>query len=130
MSFKFDTKEKFTVIKPEESHFTANMADQLTSLLQEQMHKTPPHVILNFERVTEMDPNALDILVDSCIPFRRALHSLVVCCLQPHPYALADAADVLETLNYAPTESEAWDIVQMEEMEREFLADDENNEIQ
>jgi hypothetical protein len=27
---------------------------------------------------------------------------------------------MLETLNYTPTESEAWDIVQMEEIEREL----------
>ena len=30
----------------------------------------------------------------------------------------------LEQLNVTPTESEAWDIVQMEEIERELLDDD------
>ena len=28
--------------------------------------------------------------------------------------------NLLETINYTPTESEAWDIVQMEEIEREL----------
>jgi hypothetical protein len=29
--------------------------------------------------------------------------------------------ELLELMNVTPTESEAWDIVQMEEIEREFL---------
>jgi hypothetical protein len=32
-----------------------------------------------------------------------------------------DKLELLEVLNVTPTESEAWDIVQMEEIEREFL---------
>jgi hypothetical protein len=32
-----------------------------------------------------------------------------------------DNNDLLEILNVTPTESEAWDIVQMEEIEREYL---------
>ena len=32
-----------------------------------------------------------------------------------------DTNDLLEILNITPTESEAWDIVQMEEIEREYL---------
>jgi hypothetical protein len=32
-------------------------------------------------------------------------------------------ANLLEKINYTPTESEAWDIVQMEEIERELDTD-------
>jgi hypothetical protein len=32
-----------------------------------------------------------------------------------------DQNDLLEMMNITPTQSEAWDIVQMEEIEREFL---------
>jgi len=40
------------------------------------------------------------------------------------PVALAlDHDNLLELLNTTPTESEAWDIVQMEEIERELLGD-------
>ena len=31
--------------------------------------------------------------------------------------------NLLEMLNVTPTQSEAWDIVQMEELEREFLSE-------
>ena len=33
----------------------------------------------------------------------------------------------LESMNVTPTESEAWDIVQMEEIERELMKDFDNN---
>ena len=36
---------------------------------------------------------------------------------------MLDAAELLEIMNVTPTESEAWDIVQMEEIERELLSD-------
>jgi len=37
-----------------------------------------------------------------------------------------DKNELLEVMNVTPTESEAWDIVQMEEIEREFLDGDGN----
>jgi hypothetical protein len=36
-----------------------------------------------------------------------------------------DKTDLLELMNVTPTESEAYDILQMEEIERELLGDDE-----
>jgi hypothetical protein len=36
-----------------------------------------------------------------------------------------DKWELLELLNITPTESEAWDIVQMEEIERELLGGEE-----
>jgi hypothetical protein len=35
-----------------------------------------------------------------------------------------DKIEVLDLLNYTPTETEAWDIVQMEEIERELFEDE------
>jgi hypothetical protein len=37
-----------------------------------------------------------------------------------------DSKDLLELMNVTPTESEAYDIVQMEEIERELLGDEED----
>jgi hypothetical protein len=36
--------------------------------------------------------------------------------------------ELLELFNVTPTESEAWDIVQMEEIEREFMDEEETGE--
>jgi hypothetical protein len=42
--------------------------------------------------------------------------------------AALDKTGLLEIMNVTPTESEAWDIIQMEEIERELM-DDDNPEI-
>jgi molybdenum cofactor biosynthesis enzyme MoaA len=51
-------------------------------------------------------------------------NSFVICNL--HEVVEKNLADIelLELMNVTPTESEAWDIVQMEEIERELLSDD------
>jgi len=41
--------------------------------------------------------------------------------MQPLVEETFDKEELLELLNCTPTESEAWDIVQMEEIERELL---------
>jgi hypothetical protein len=46
---------------------------------------------------------------------------MVFCNLADDVSDFLDENDLLEILNITPTESEAWDIVQMEEIEREFL---------
>jgi anti-anti-sigma regulatory factor len=51
--------------------------------------------------------------------------SFVICNLHPAIEALLDQLELLELMNITPTESEAWDIVQMEEIERELLGDSE-----
>jgi hypothetical protein len=43
-----------------------------------------------------------------------------VCEILPELKNILDNSGLLEQLNYTPTESEAMDIVQMEEIEREF----------
>ncbi len=46
--------------------------------------------------------------------------SFVICCMQKQVEKALDDAELLELLNIAPTESEAWDILHMEEIEREL----------
>jgi hypothetical protein len=41
--------------------------------------------------------------------------------MQPGVKALFKEEGLLDLINHTPTESEAWDIVQMEEIERELL---------
>ena len=48
----------------------------------------------------------------------------MICGLQPATEQFLDDKGVLEMLNVTPSESEAWDIVQMEEIERELLDSD------
>jgi hypothetical protein len=47
-----------------------------------------------------------------------------VCDISDALFDILDKTDYAELLNMTPTESEAWDIVQMEEIERELLDSD------
>jgi anti-anti-sigma regulatory factor len=50
--------------------------------------------------------------------------SFVICCLSDSLNKQLDQSDWGDIMNTTPTESEAWDIVQMEEIERELLDSD------
>ncbi len=122
MNVKTDTKEKFTVITPEESMLTAIMTAELNNMLRAYLQKDIPHIVLNLKTVVEVDPASADILANLQQNFYEHNYSFVICELQPMVEALFDKQDLLEILNVTPTESEAWDIVQMEEIERELLS--------
>ena len=49
--------------------------------------------------------------------------SFVICNLQPKVEAVFEKEELIDVMNITPTESEAWDIVQMEEIERELMGD-------
>ena len=51
MNVKIDTKERFTVITPEEAHLPVNMTDELNELLLAYLQKDIPHVILKMDAV-------------------------------------------------------------------------------
>lgn len=122
MKVKTDTKEKFVVFSPLEAEIPANMAETLSGNLISHAEKDPPHVILNMESVEKIAPEALLELARAAGIFREKSLSFVVCCLQNQPAALTTELELEEILNVTPTESEAWDIVQMEEIERELLS--------
>ena len=121
MNFKIDTKEKFQEIKLLEPDLTANMTDKLSEMLHTVSKTEPPNVILSMEAVTGIDPEIGILLNEEQSRWYEQHHSFVICHLQPQVEAALEAAGVLENMNTAPTLSEAWDLVQMEEIERELL---------
>ncbi len=121
MQFKTDTKEKFTVITPEETHLSANMAEEWGELLLAYLQKDMPHLVLNLSHIQLIDPAAGEKLAQVQQDFYENNCSFVICGLQPAPEKVLDEMELLEIMNITPTESEAWDIVQMEEIERELL---------
>ena len=123
MNVKIDTKEKFTVITPPESGFAANMTGGLNDLLLSYLQKDIPHIILNMAEVKAIDETQADSLSEIQQQFYKNNCSFVICNLQPAVKELLDKLELLDMMNTTPTESEAWDIVQMEEIERELLGD-------
>ena len=120
MNVKIDTKEKFTVITPNEVKLTAIMTEELSKMLLDYQQKDIPHIVLNMHLVEGLDEKSGENLANCQQDFYEHDCSFVICALQPSVENLLDEMELLEVMNVTPTESEAWDIVQMEEIEREF----------
>ena len=121
MNVKIDTKEKFHVITPIEGALTASMTAELTQKIQPYLQNEVKNIVLNFETVTSVEPVAAEKLAFLQQNFYQNNASFVICCLQKQVEAFLADNELLEHLNVVPSESEAWDIVQMEEIERELL---------
>ena len=124
MNVKIDTKEKFTVITPQVSELTANMTVELSNLLLPYLQKDIPHIILKMSAILELNEVAANWLVKIQQQFYENNCSFVICELQPKIVKDLDQLELIELLNLTPTESVAWDIIQMEEFERELLGED------
>ena len=71
--------------------------------------------------IESIDMAAAEKLVYIQQKFYENNASFVICELQQPVEDFLDQNELLEMMNVTPTQSEAWDIVQMEEIEREFL---------
>ena len=121
MNVKIDTKEKFSVITPEFDQLTAILSEELNKMLMEYLTNPIPHVILNLKNIHNInETEALSIIQTQSI-FYEHNFSCVLCEIEKSILPLFE-----DSPNITPTESEAWDIVQMEEIERELLNDFEN----
>ena len=118
MEVKTDTKEKFHVIHVITPHLSANMAAELNRQLFDLLKDNTKNVVLNLRGVKNMDEEAGELLVTTQQKFYEEGASFVICELSENVEDFLDSKDLLELLNATPTESEAGDIVQMEEMER------------
>ncbi len=124
MNVKIDTKEKFHVLTPMETTLSENMTVEISQLLLSCREKEVKNVILNLGQVTSMSEQAAQAILNSQQEFYDLQISLVICEMKPELEEFLDKIEILDILNYTPTESEAWDIVQMEEIERELFEDE------
>ena len=124
MEVKTSTKEKFHVITVITPHLTANMTAQLNESLFALLQTNIRNIVLNLKEVAQIDEEAAESLVKMQQMFYEQSSSFVICELQPQVEENLDKCNLLELINITPTESEAGDIVQMEEIERELLNDE------
>jgi anti-anti-sigma factor len=125
MEVKTDTKERFHVIRVETPEMSATMAGELDRQLGELLKDRIKNVVLNLNGVKSMQEEAAERLVRTQQKFYDSSASFVVCEMPKELEEYLDSKDLLELMNVTPTESEAYDIVQMEEIERELLGDEE-----
>ena len=120
MQFKIDTSEKFHAIRIKEPILSANMTEELDACLMPLLEQEVKNVVLNLQDIKSIDNAAAEHLVKLQQTFYELSASCVICCLSKQVEKSLDDSNLLELLNTAPTESEAWDIVHMEEIEREL----------
>lgn len=123
MNFKIDTREKFTIITPVSDFYSDNLTAELKELINSFLqHKT--NIVINLKNVANVKENTVNALAALQQQFYEQNVSFVICQVQLPVQAVINELDMDEVLNIMPTETEAWDIVQMEEIERELLGDE------
>lgn len=128
MQVKIDTKEKFHAITVSGPELSADMTDELGNVLLPYLQNDgsgpggqPRNIVLILGEIQSIDSAAASKLVELQQKFYENNASFVICALQKQVEDFLDKNELLELMNVTPTESEAWDIVQMEEIERELL---------
>jgi len=121
MQVKINTKEKFHVITVPGPILTALMSAELTDLLLPYLQNDVPNIILNLKELQSLDVIAAENLVKLQQNFYEKNFSFIICEIQKPVEEFLDNVNLLELINSTPTESEAYDILQMEEIERELL---------
>ena len=124
MEVKINTKEKFHVITLPGPTLPATMTEELSGCLLPFLQNDVKNIVLDLSQLQSLDNDPAEILVKVQQKFYENNASFVICKLQPQVEKFLDKQELLEMMNTAPTESEAWDIVQMEEIERELMDDE------
>ena len=124
MQYKTELKEKFTVLTILENSLSSNLVPELAQIIAKIGAKSPKNLVLNLGQVDRWELPVIAQLADGQATFYENNTSFVICCLSDSLQDTLDLTEYAEILNMTPTESEAWDIVQMEEIERELLDSD------
>ena len=124
MEVKINTKEKFHAITVSGPSISATMTEELSTRLLPYLQNDVKNVVLILKDIETMDDAAAIALVNIQQKFYENNASFVICELQKPVEKFLEEKELFDLMNITPTESEAWDIVQMEEIEREFLGDD------
>ena len=124
MEVKIDTKEKFHVITLSQPELSATMTEELSDRLVSFLQSGTKNIVLNLKELRSIDNISAENLVKVQQKFYENNASFVICQLQAQVEDYLDKDQLLEMMNITPTETEAWDIIQMEEIERELLDGD------
>ena len=120
MNFKIDTREKFTIITPLSDFLSDSLTEAFLKLgysfLQKQIS-----LVINFKNVNTINEHFLKQIAALKEEFYLKNISFVLCEVNQTIMHLIKQFKFNDVLNITPTETEAWDMVQMEAIERELL---------
>ena len=123
MNFKINTREKFTMITPDSDFSSDNLTAEFKELINSYLqHKT--NIVISLKNVVNIEENIVNEIAALQQQFYEHNVSFVICELQSPVQDLIEKLELDDEMNITPTETEAWDMVQMEEIERELLGDE------
>ena len=125
MQVKTNTKEKFHVITLPGPAVSATMTEELADCLLPYLQNDVKNLVLILKDIENIDIAAAEKLVYIQQKFYENNASFVICEIRKPVEEFLDKNELLEMMNVTPTESEAGDVVQMEEIEREMMDDGE-----
>ena len=120
MKVKISTNGKFHAITVLEPILAANMTAALRDVCGPFLKQEVKNLLLNLKDIQKMDSAAAIGFLDLRNLFYSNGASFVLCELQPQVKKYFEQNEQFEILQIAPTQSEASDIIYMEEIEREF----------
>src|SRR5688572_5886487 len=120
MIVKTDTKERFHAITLPGPTISASMTAELAECLLPYLQNDVKNLVVILAEIESIEMASAEALVFIQQKFYENNASFVICELQPGVEKFLDENELLEIMNVTPTQSEAWDIVQMEEIEREM----------
>jgi anti-anti-sigma regulatory factor len=123
MNFKIDTREKFTIITPVSDFFSDNLTAELIDIANSYLQKRI-NLVINFKNVHSINEHAVQQIAALQQQVYEENLSFVLCELQPAVLSMFEKLELDDVINITRSETEAWDIVQMEEIERELLDDE------
>ncbi len=123
MNFKIDTREKFTIITPISDFFSDNLTAEFSELIYS-YEQAKINLVINFKNVFSINEQLIKQIAAWHQEFYSKNLSFVICELQPTIKNFLKKNELNDIINVVPAETEAWDIVQMETIERELLDDD------
>jgi anti-anti-sigma factor len=120
MKVKISTNGKFHAITVVEPILAANMTAAMRDLCEPFLKHEVKNLLINLKDIQKMDSAAAGAILDLRNLFYANHVSFVLCELQPSVKKHFDQNEQFQMLQIAPTQSEASDIIFMEELEREF----------
>jgi anti-anti-sigma factor len=120
MKVKISTNEKFHAITVLESFLAANMTAELLQTCTDFLRQEVRNLLLNLKDIQKMDNAAAEAILELRNNFYANNSSFVLCELQPFVKKYFDENEQFADIQITPTQSEASDIIFMEEIEREL----------
>ncbi len=125
MNFSLEKTEHFTLLRTPLTELNATQVEELTGIVKHELLKEAcQYLILNFETVQECHAAAVRELINLGKFLNENLGMLIISCPNDQFKRLFEKAEII----FVPSDTEAIDYVFMDQLEKQFLNNNEEDE--